>query len=155
MVLSSIGEQVGAFAAPDEPVIAVFRAIQGPRPGTEALALAAAVPVLAFSPAGIGTALLLCLAVGVAVFGIITARRRSVIVAVTETTLLVLDCGRIPGRWKPRSLLGRSDRQPLVDAAHDSSRRSLHLDINGCPTWVVGGDQDEARRLATSMTDPS
>ena len=155
MVLSSIGEQAGAFTADDEPVIAAFRAIQGPRPGTEALALAAAVPVLAFSPAGIGTALLLCLAVGVAVFGIITSRRRSVIVAVTETTLLVLDCGRIPGRWKPRSLLGRSGRQPLVHAADESGRRGLHLDINGCPTWVVGGDQDEARRLANSLAHPS
>ena len=151
----SIGERARAFAASDEPVIAAFRAVQGPRPGTEALALAAAVPVLAFSPAGIGTALLLCAAVGVVALCVITALRRSVIVAVTEHTLLVLDCGRVPGRWEPRSLLGQSDRQPLVDAAHESGRRGLHLDINGCATWVVGGDQDEARRLATSMADPS
>ena len=151
---TSIGDLAGAFAPPDEPVIAAFRAIQGPRPGTEALALGAAVPVLAFSPAGVGTALLLCLAVALAALAIITARRRSVIVALTERSLLVLDCGRVPGRWQPRSLLGRSGRQPLVDAADQSGRRGLHLNINGCPTWVVGGDQDEARRRATSMTDP-
>ncbi len=151
MTLSPIGEQAASFVGSDETVIAAFRAVQGPRPGAEALALGVAIPVLAFSPAGTGIALLLCLAAGVIVLAVITALRRSVLVAVTEHHLLVLDCGRMPGRWHPHSLLGRSDRRPLAAAANDSARRGLHLEIDGCPTWVVGSDQDEARRLAASL----
>ena len=153
MALSPIGERAASFVRPDETVIAAFGAVQGPRPGAEALALGAAVPVLAFSPAGIGTALLLCLAVGVVALVVITALRRSVIVAVTDHNLLVLDCGRLPGRWYPRSLLSQSDRRPLIDAARDSARRGLRLEIDGRVTWVVGTDQDEARRLAASITE--
>ena len=153
MAPSPIGEQATPFAFPDDPVVGAFRALQGPRPGTEALALAVGIPILVFSPAGIVATLLLCVAVAVLILLLVTLRRRSVIVAVTEQSLLLLDCGRIPGRWRPRTLLHRSDRQPLKVAARDSARRGLRLEIDGRATWVLGADQDDARRLAASITE--
>lgn len=155
MAPTSIGERARPFAPPDDPVIGAFRAVQGPRPGTEALALAVGIPILAFSPAGIVATLWFCVVVGVVILLLVTARRRSVIVAVTEQSLLLLDCGRIPGQWRPRSLLHRSDWNPLKVAARDSARRGLRLEIDGRATWVVGADQDEARRLAASITEPN
>ena len=153
MAPSPLDERANPFARPDDPILGAFRAVQGPRPGTEALALAVGIPILAFSPAGIVATLLFCVAVGVVILLLLAARRRSVIIAVTERSLLVLDCGRIPGRWQPRTSLHRSDRQPLKVAARDSARRGLRLEIDGRATWVLGADQDDARRLAASITE--
>ena len=150
---SSIGELAAPFALPDDPIVGAFRALQGPRPGIEALALAVDVPILAFSPAGIVPTLLLCLAVDAAILLLVTVLRRSVVVAVTQHALLLLDCGRIPGRWRPRSLLRRSNQRPLTDAARDSARRGVRLEFDRRATWVIGADQDEARRLAASITE--
>ena len=150
---SPIGERATPFALPDDPIVGAFRALQGPRPGTEALAIGVGIPILAFSPAAIVATLLYWVAVAVVILLLVTVRRRSVIVAVTEQSLLLLDCGRIPGRWQPRTLLHRSDRQPLLVAARDSARRGLRLEIDGRATWVLGADQDEVRRLAASITE--
>jgi len=41
---------------------------------------------------------------------------------------------------------------PVVDQG-GAEKRGLRLEIDGRATWVLGADQDDARRLAASITE--
>lgn len=137
-------ERITPFTSPGETIIGAVRLMRGPRPGTEALALVVNVPLLAFSPAGIGTTLLIGLALGVAILLVIAALRQYLICAVTDQGVVLLSCGRVPARWVPRSLEQRLGWTLLDDADRHRGPRAT---INDQTYWIIASDQAEARRL--------
>lgn len=141
---SELTERITPFTSPGETVIGAVRLMRGPRPGTEALALVVNVPLLAFSPAGIGTTLLIGLGLGVAILLVIAARRQYLICGVTDQGVLLLNCGRVPARWVPRTLEQRLG-WTLLDTA--DRHRGPRATINDQTYWIMASDQAEARRL--------
>jgi|GEM_PF-4033224 hypothetical protein len=141
---SELTERITPFADADETIIGAVRMMRGPRPGTEALALVVNVPLLVFSPAGIGATLLIGLAIAALVLLVIAALRQYLICAVTDRGVVLLNCGRVPTRWVPRALEQRLGWALLDDADRHRGPRAT---INDQPYWIMASDQAEARRL--------
>ena len=137
-------ERVTPFVDADETIVGAVRMMRGPRPGTEALALVVNVPLLVFSPAGIGTTLLIGLAIAALVLVVIAALRRYLICAVTDQGVVLVNCGRVPARWVPRALERRLG-WTLLDAA--DRHRGPRTTLADQTYWVLASDQAEARRL--------
>ena len=137
--------RVTPFAEPGGSVIGVFRAIRGPRPGAEALALVINVPLLAFAPGAIISTLLIGAALGVAVLIIVAALRQRVLCAVVDDGILVLRCGRTPGIWQPKV---RVDHGGWGRVAITSNQLGPRTTIGTVTYWIATADLAEVRRLA-------
>ena len=137
--------RVAPFADPGETVVGTFRAMRGPRPGSEALALVVNVPLLAFSPGGIVPTLLIGVALAAIVLVVIAALRQRVLSAVLDDGLLLLRCGQVPGRWIPHTLMQRGGWELLTVSVDQLGPRTT---IAGVTYWIVATDLAEVRRLA-------
>ena len=137
--------QVAPFAEPGETVVGAFRAMRGPRPGSEALALVVNVPLLAFSPAAIVPTLLIGVVLAAAVLVGIAALRRRVLCVIADDGLLLLRCGQIPGRWIPHTLIQRGGWGLLAISIDQLGPRTTIGDLT---YWIPATDLADVRRLA-------
>ncbi len=110
--------------------------------------MAVNIALVTFSPIAIVPTLLVGLALGALILLVISSLRRRVIAAVTDQALLLLDCGRVPGRWTPHGVIHRGEWTPILDATRASARRGPHLEVDGRTYWIAGSDHAELRRIA-------
>ena len=137
--------RVTPFAAPGETVIGAFRALRGPRPGAEALALVVNVPLLAFAPGAIISTLLIGAGLGVGVLVLVAVLRQRVLCAVVDDGILVLRCGRIPGSWQPQARIDRGGWDLVTMTSNQLGPRTT---IGTVTYWIATADLAEVRRLA-------
>lgn len=146
---SETTERVRPYLEPDEHVIGGFGVMRGPRPGTEALAIALNVPVFAFLPVGPLASVLVCLVSAAAILIAIQALRRYFLCAVTDQGVLLLDCGHLPSTWEPRSVIARG---PWASIAPPEGH-AAQVRIGDRSYWISAGELDRARNLSAWIAD--
>jgi hypothetical protein len=129
-----------------ERVIGAFVGIRGPRPGSEVLVLLP-YPVLLVLTDNHA----LAVATSLAVFAAIQFLRTFATVARTERSVLVVDTGR-RRRVRQDSPIDRLPANSIDVDRHGTG--STKVDVGDRTFWVMGGQHDEARRLATLPAGP-
>jgi hypothetical protein len=130
-----------------ERVVGAFIGVRGPRPGSEVLVLLP-YPVLLV----ITDNHLLAVGASVLVFVTIQVLRTFATVARTERSVLVMDTGR-RRRVRQGSLIERLPATAIEVDRHGTG--STKVDVGGRRYWVMGGQHDEARRLAQLPAPPT
>ena len=143
----SLIREVQGIVPGGERVIGAFVGIRGPRPGMDVLVLLP-YPVLLM----LTDDHLLAVGVSVATFVAIHFLRTFVTVARTERSVLVVNTGR-RRRVQQRSPVDRLPVTAIDVDRHGSG--STKVDVGGETFWVMGGQHDEARRLAKLPVTPT
>ncbi|MEZ5245221.1 MAG: hypothetical protein R2707_09010 [Acidimicrobiales bacterium] len=136
---ASLPSSVEALLDEDERLVGAFVAIRGARPGAEALAQLAALPVL-FVAGGFWFIL-----ASVVAFAGVASSRRNVAVGLTDRNVVRIEMGfrKSPG---PDAGVVRLARGAISPPGRRTGDQKFH--VGGDSMWVPLRDTDEAVRLA-------
>lgn len=144
-------ERVREYLEPGEHLIGSFGIMQGPRPGTEALAVALNVPMFAFLPVGPLASVMVCLVTAAAILIAILVLRRYFLCAVTDRGVLLLDGGHVPYRWGLRSVAARGPWASITPPGDHASQ----VRIGDRWYWISAGELDRAHKLSAWIAEQS